>query len=133
MMQCLYVTKIITSELSARGAKRDVCQALPAVGQLLPSVDDDDVDVDDVDDDDDVDDGQKRDRNDPDNDSACNNKHNSQFPRLHMDCNDHLYIYDGAHATGNFRVSIDLVGQKNQVEFTSKLNLSISSQLKRKE
>ena len=28
----------------------------------------------------------------------------NQFPRLHMDCNDHLYIYDGAHATGNFRV-----------------------------
>jgi hypothetical protein len=28
-----------------------------------------------------------------------------KFPRLHMDCNDHLYIYDGAHATGNYRVS----------------------------
>ena len=30
--------------------------------------------------------------------------HQKQFLRLHMDCNDHLYIYDGAHATGNFRV-----------------------------
>lgn len=29
-----------------------------------------------------------------------------KFPRLHMDCNDHLYIYDGAHATGNFRAHI---------------------------
>ena len=28
-----------------------------------------------------------------------------KFERLQMDCNDHLYIYDGAHATGTFRVS----------------------------
>ena len=28
-----------------------------------------------------------------------------KFERLHMDCHDHLYIYDGAHATGAYRVS----------------------------
>ena len=28
-----------------------------------------------------------------------------KFNRLHMDCHDHLYIYDGAHATGTWRVS----------------------------
>ena len=28
-----------------------------------------------------------------------------KFERLHIDCHDHLYIYDGAHATGSFRVS----------------------------
>ena len=27
-----------------------------------------------------------------------------KFDRLHMDCHDHLYIYDGAHATGAWRV-----------------------------
>ena len=30
-----------------------------------------------------------------------------KFERLHIDCHDHLYIYDGAHATGSFRVSYD--------------------------
>ena len=29
-----------------------------------------------------------------------------KFDRLHMDCHDHLYIYDGAHATGAYRVGI---------------------------
>ena len=28
-----------------------------------------------------------------------------KFERLQMDCNDHLYIYDGAHATGAYRVN----------------------------
>ena len=28
-----------------------------------------------------------------------------KFERLQMDCNDHLYIYDGAHVAGAWRVS----------------------------
>ena len=28
-----------------------------------------------------------------------------KFEKLHMDCHDNLYIYDGAHATGAYRVS----------------------------
>ena len=28
-----------------------------------------------------------------------------KFERLHMDCHDHLYIFDGAHAAGAYRVS----------------------------
>ena len=28
-----------------------------------------------------------------------------KFERLQMDCNDHLYIYDGAHVAGPWRVS----------------------------
>ena len=28
-----------------------------------------------------------------------------KFDRLHMDCHDHLYIYDSAHVTGAWRVS----------------------------
>ena len=58
MMQCLCVClsrKMITSQLSARGAKRDARQALPAVGRLWPS--DDDGDDADDDDDNDEDDG----------------------------------------------------------------------------
>ena len=27
-----------------------------------------------------------------------------KFERLQMDCNDHLYIYDGAHVAGPWRV-----------------------------
>ena len=48
MMQCLFVChkKIITSKLSAGGAKQDVRQALPAVSRLWPSGDDDDGDDD---------------------------------------------------------------------------------------
>ena len=58
-----------------------------------------------------------------------------------MDCNDHLYIYDGAHATGNFRVSWSSIWlvRKKQVECTSKLIktkilcvMSISSQLQKR-
>ena len=44
MMKCVS-QKIITSypsELSVAGAKPDACQALPAVGRLWPSDDDDD-------------------------------------------------------------------------------------------
>ena len=29
-----------------------------------------------------------------------------KFERLQMDCNDHLYIYDGAHVAGAWRVSL---------------------------
>ena len=29
-----------------------------------------------------------------------------KFERLQMDCNDHLYIYDGAHVAGPWRVRI---------------------------
>ncbi|XP_051174513.1 uncharacterized protein LOC127290152 [Leptopilina boulardi] len=29
-----------------------------------------------------------------------------RFDRLQLDCNDHLYIYDGAHAVGNFKVDL---------------------------
>ena len=29
-----------------------------------------------------------------------------KFERLQMDCNDHLYIYDGAHVAGPWRVSL---------------------------
>ena len=36
--------KIITFQLSAGGAKLDVCLALPAVGRLWPSVNDEDDD-----------------------------------------------------------------------------------------
>ena len=58
-----------------------------------------------------------------------------------MDCNDHLYIYDGAHATGNFRVSWSSIWlvRKKQVECTSKPMktkilgvMSISSQLQKR-
>ena len=60
-MKCLCVCQKIStflSELSARGTKRDVCQALPAAGRLWPSDDYDEDDLeeeeeDDVDDDDD--------------------------------------------------------------------------------
>lgn len=27
-----------------------------------------------------------------------------RFDQLQLDCNDHLYIYDGAHAVSNFKV-----------------------------
>ena len=36
-----------------------------------------------------------------------------KFDRLHMDCHDHLYVYDGAHATGSYRVGCDSVMQWN--------------------
>lgn len=29
-----------------------------------------------------------------------------RFDRLQLDCNDHLYIYDGAHAVGTFKVDL---------------------------
>ena len=29
-----------------------------------------------------------------------------KFERLEMDCNDHLYIYDGAHVAGPWRVRL---------------------------
>lgn len=29
-----------------------------------------------------------------------------RFDFLQMDCNDHLYIYDGAHAVGSYKVGI---------------------------
>ncbi|XP_015596717.2 uncharacterized protein LOC107268439 isoform X2 [Cephus cinctus] len=29
-----------------------------------------------------------------------------RFDRLQLDCNDHLYIYDGAHAVGNYKVDL---------------------------
>ena len=29
-----------------------------------------------------------------------------KFERLQMDCNDHLYIYDGAHVAGPWRVRL---------------------------
>lgn len=28
-----------------------------------------------------------------------------RFDQLQLDCNDHLYIYDGAHAVGSYKVS----------------------------
>ena len=28
-----------------------------------------------------------------------------KFDRLSLDCNDHLYIYDGAHSVGSYKVS----------------------------
>ena len=28
-----------------------------------------------------------------------------RFDQLQLDCNDHLLVYDGAHATGNYKVS----------------------------
>ena len=37
-----------------------------------------------------------------------------KFDRLHMDCHDHLYIYDGAHATGAWRVSYN---SNNKIDF----------------
>lgn len=30
-----------------------------------------------------------------------------RFDMLQLDCNDHLYIFDGAHATGTAKVSVD--------------------------
>lgn len=29
-----------------------------------------------------------------------------RFDELSLDCNDHLYIYDGAHAVGQHKVSV---------------------------
>lgn len=29
-----------------------------------------------------------------------------RFDQLQLDCNDHLYIYDGAHAVGSYKVSL---------------------------
>ncbi|KAJ8669676.1 hypothetical protein QAD02_000935 [Eretmocerus hayati] len=29
-----------------------------------------------------------------------------KFDRLQLDCNDHLYIYDGAHSVGNFKADL---------------------------
>ena len=52
MMKCVFVchekSSLPTFELSVGGAKRDVRQALPAVGWLWPSDDYDDDDEDDV-------------------------------------------------------------------------------------
>ena len=31
-----------------------------------------------------------------------------KFERLEMDCNDHLYIYDGAHVAGPWRVRLEI-------------------------
>ena len=28
-----------------------------------------------------------------------------KFDQLQLDCNDHLYIYDGSHSIGSFKVS----------------------------
>lgn len=30
-----------------------------------------------------------------------------RFEHLALDCNDHLYIYDGAHAYGNYEVMVE--------------------------
>jgi len=38
-----------------------------------------------------------------------------KFDRLHMDCHDHLYIYDGAHATGAYRAHISCDSERNSV------------------
>ena len=32
-----------------------------------------------------------------------------KFERLQMDCNDHLYIYDGAHVAGHWRVRLQKI------------------------
>ena len=44
-------------------------------------------------------------RSDGDQEESILEKFLLKFERLHIDCHDHLYIYDGAHATGSFRVS----------------------------
>eukprot|EP00090_Calanus_glacialis_P044965 TRINITY_DN8087_c0_g1_i1.p1 TRINITY_DN8087_c0_g1~~TRINITY_DN8087_c0_g1_i1.p1 ORF type:complete len:322 (-),score=58.67 TRINITY_DN8087_c0_g1_i1:1715-2680(-) len=38
-----------------------------------------------------------------------------KFDRLHMDCHDHLYIYDGAHATGAWRAHISCDSEPSSV------------------
>jgi len=38
-----------------------------------------------------------------------------KFDRLHMDCHDHLYIYDGAHATGTWRAHISCDSEPSSV------------------
>ena len=39
-----------------------------------------------------------------------------KFDRLHMDCHDHLYIYDGAHATGAYRVGTYFLSDHFELE-----------------
>lgn len=38
-----------------------------------------------------------------------------RFERLHVDCNDHLYIFDGAHATGSPRAHISCDDSRDKV------------------
>uniref|UniRef100_A0A1B6DDM6 CUB domain-containing protein n=1 Tax=Clastoptera arizonana TaxID=38151 RepID=A0A1B6DDM6_9HEMI len=38
-----------------------------------------------------------------------------RFDSLHLDCNDHLYIYDGAHAVGNFKSDLSCRNTKQAV------------------
>lgn len=44
-----------------------------------------------------------------------------RFESLALDCNDHLYIYDGAHAFGNYKVS----GHFPHLSIVSKISNSI--------
>jgi hypothetical protein len=38
-----------------------------------------------------------------------------KFERLQMDCNDHLYIYDGAHVAGHWRVRLHKIRSRFDV------------------
>ncbi|XP_012251301.2 uncharacterized protein LOC105683342 isoform X2 [Athalia rosae] len=38
-----------------------------------------------------------------------------RFDRLQLDCNDHLYIYDGAHAVGNYKADLSCRNTKQSV------------------
>ncbi|XP_033221196.1 uncharacterized protein LOC117175595 [Belonocnema kinseyi] len=38
-----------------------------------------------------------------------------RFDRLQLDCNDHLYIYDGAHAVGNYKVDLSCRSTESSV------------------
>ena len=48
-----------------------------------------------------------------------------KFDRLQMDCNDHLYIYDGAHVAGPWRVSQDNINDADFDEETIQINQSV--------
>ncbi|XP_025159613.1 uncharacterized protein LOC105190890 isoform X3 [Harpegnathos saltator] len=38
-----------------------------------------------------------------------------RFDQLHLDCNDHLYIYDGAHAVGSYKADLSCRNTKQTV------------------
>ncbi|XP_014473566.1 PREDICTED: uncharacterized protein LOC106743854 [Dinoponera quadriceps] len=38
-----------------------------------------------------------------------------RFDQLHLDCNDHLYIYDGAHAVGSYKADLSCRNTKQSV------------------